>query len=167
MPRDNGPPGSLTEHDLATGEQHEPQPDAVPEDEAGQPSAQQREWQAWVALLQQVIATGGKLSTVLSLELRLALADGRRLVMVTLAMIPLLLLMWLGLSVLVGWLVFVQSQSVALGIVGFVLMQLLTQLLLLRAARVYRRSLGLPASRRQLQAMMETGGEHATTTTDS
>ncbi|QIB66641.1 hypothetical protein [Kineobactrum salinum] len=159
MPGNAGPQPAGTE--AAAGH------DSAPGSESGQTTEQQQEWQAWVALLQQLMATGSQFASVLGLEVKLALADSGRLVIVLLAMLPLLLFAWLGLSVLAGWLVYVLSQSVALGLLGFVLVQVLALLVLRRAATVFKRSLGLPASRRQLRAIMETGKEHAATATDS
>lgn len=164
MPGSAGPQSRGTEQDRLSGEGQE---GSVPGGETEYSAAAQRELQAWLSLVQQVMATGSRFRTVLGLELKLALGDSRRLILVSLAMIPLLLLAWLGLSVLAGWLVYLVSHSVALGLVGFVVVQLVALLWLRRAAKVYGRSLGLPASRRQLQAIMETGKEHAATATDS
>lgn len=123
--------------------------------------------QAWFALLQLAQATGRQLTTLLQLELKLALADGQRLLGALLAMVPLVILAWLGLSILLAWLVFMGSGSVGLGLAGFVLVQLLALMLLWRAARAYRRSLGLPATRRQLRAILGAEDSNGAKTTDS
>ena len=109
---------------------------------------------AWLVLGQQALATAEQLGKLVSLELGLALADGRRLLVVLLVMVPVLLLAWLGFSALLTWLVYLATQSVTIGIAGFLLLQLITLALLLRAARSFAESLRLPASRRQWQAMM-------------
>ncbi|MDO8862276.1 hypothetical protein Q6D67_11230 [Haliea sp. E1-2-M8] len=122
--------------------------------------------QAWATLLQQALATGRQLSKLLQLELKLAVADGLRLLFVRLAMVPVAVLAWLGLSVLLAWLVFLASGSVSLSLAGFVLVQLIALLLLWRAARVFQSSLGLPATRRQLRAMTGTENSDEKKTTD-
>ncbi|PLW81996.1 hypothetical protein CWI75_12975 [Kineobactrum sediminis] len=118
-------------------------------------------------MLQQTLATGRQLSELLQLELKLAVGDGLRLLGVLLAMVSLVILAWLGLSVLLAWLAFLGSGSVALGLAGFLVVQLLALLLLWRAARVFQRSLGLPATRRQLKAMTGADNSDGTKTTDS
>ncbi len=123
--------------------------------------------QAWASLLQQCLATGRQLSTLLRLELRLALADGQRLFWVGLAMVPVIVLAWLGISALLAWLVFLASGSVSLSLAGFVLVQLTALLLLWRAARNFQHSLGLPATRRQLRALTGTDNTDEQKTTDS
>ncbi|MEQ8515450.1 MAG: hypothetical protein RIC38_07585 [Chromatocurvus sp.] len=110
--------------------------------------------QAWLALGAQALTVVDRLSTVLRLELGLALADAKRLLLVLLAMIPLALFAWLGLCVMLAWLAYAASASVGLGLATFLALQIGTLLLLLRAARRFQRSLGLPATRRQWQALM-------------
>ena len=111
--------------------------------------------QAWTALLQQLQATGQGFSRLLQLELRLALGDARRLLLVSLALLPLVFLAWCGFSVLLAWLAFDLSQSVAAGIAAFIGVQLLMLAALQRMIRSCRRSFALPASRRQWQSFME------------
>jgi len=115
----------------------------------------QDELKAWVELLQQAVAAGATLSQLAMLELRLALADGGRLVALGLVMLPLALLAWLGLSVLIGWCVFQWAASVALGIGAFLAVQLVTLGILGAACARYRKSLSLPATRRHLRQFME------------
>ncbi|MEQ8800492.1 hypothetical protein [Haliea sp.] len=166
-------PGATVAHS-AQAEQAE----AAEPEQASQPGRDQREsepapaaaeaqLQAWFTLLQLAQATGRQLSTLLQLELKLALADGQRLLGVLLAMVPLVILAWTGLSVLLAWLVFLGSGSVSLGLAGFVLLQLLALMLLWRAVLVFKRSLGLPATRRQLRAIIGAGDSNGAKTTDS
>ena len=157
-------PGATEAHSARAGQAEAADAKQATEPDLDQPEAQ---LQAWVSLLQLAQATGRQLSTLLQLELKLALADGQRLLGVLLAMVPLVILAWIGLSVLLAWLVFSGSGSVSLGLAGFVLIQLLALVLLWRAARVFKRSLGLPATRRQLRAIMGAGDSNGAKTTDS
>ncbi|MFN2327548.1 MAG: hypothetical protein ABR612_01390 [Chromatocurvus sp.] len=111
--------------------------------------------QAWLALGGQAFAVIEQLATVLRLELGLAVADTKRLLIVVLAMIPLVLLAWLGFCALLAWLAVVASHSVTLGLATFLLLQLGSLYLLARAARRFQSSLGLPVSRRHLRALMK------------
>tara|TARA_R110000772_G_scaffold148001_3_gene258555 strand:+ start:84395 stop:84907 length:513 start_codon:yes stop_codon:yes gene_type:complete len=111
----------------------------------------------WQALLQQALEAGNAFSRLVLLELRLAVGDAGRLALVVLALVPLVIFTWLGLSVLLAWWAFAALESVALGLVAFTALQVAALLLLWLAARRYARSLALPATRRQLRAIMETG----------
>jgi hypothetical protein len=99
---------------------------------------------------------------LLRLEARLAVGDAGRLVAVLALMLPLALLAWVGLSVLLAWLVFSGSGSVALGITGFLAVQVVAMLLLALAARRFQRSLSFPATRRQWEALFEKTQDRAT-----
>ncbi|TCO77566.1 hypothetical protein [Chromatocurvus halotolerans] len=128
--------------------------DADPHDSGAQNDRAAAELQAWFALGSQAVAVMEQLATVLRLELGLAVADAKRLLMVVLAMIPLILLAWLGFCALLAWLAVVASESVTLGLTTFLLLQLGSLFLLARAARRFQSSLGFPASRRQWRALM-------------
>lgn len=119
----------------------------------GDPQAQLK---AWAALGTQALAVIEQFASVLRLELGLAVADAGRLVVVVLAIIPLVLFAWLGLGLLLAWLVYAASASVTLALVMFLLLQAGTLVLLFSAARRFQRSLGLPATRRQWQALRQT-----------
>tara|TARA_R110002110_G_scaffold110071_4_gene274492 strand:- start:117889 stop:118392 length:504 start_codon:yes stop_codon:yes gene_type:complete len=166
-------PGTTEPHSAQAGQAGAAEPEQASEPDRDQresepaPAAAEAQLQAWVSLLQLAQATGRQLSTLLQLELKLALADGQRLLGAILAMVPLVILAWTGLSVLLAWLVFLGSGSVSLGLAGFVLIQLLALVLLWRAVRVFKRSLGLPATRRQLRAIIGTGDSNGAKTTDS
>ena len=108
----------------------------------------------WLSLGQRALVVSERLVTLLRLELSVAFADSKRLVIVLLCMVPLALFAWFGLGVLLAWVAFVASGSVGAGIAAFFALQLVCLYLLLRAAQRLQTSLGLPASRRQWQALM-------------
>lgn len=146
--------------DSAAGE---PEPGAAANEQAresGTASAGaglEAELRNWQALLQQALEAGNAFSRLVVLELQLAVGDAGRLALVVLAVVPLLIFTWLGLSVLLAWWAYAALESVALGLVAFTALQASALLLLWLAARRYARSLALPATRRQLRAIMETG----------
>ncbi|MFN3582009.1 MAG: hypothetical protein ACK4VV_16225 [Pseudomonas sp.] len=124
----------------------------------------QEQLQAWMALGKQASEAGGNFVRLLGLELKLALGDGRRLILVALALVPVLCLAWFGLSVLLAWLTYQQSLSVTLALVVFLLVQIVAALLLARLARKFARSFSLPATRRHVQALKEGVRDGAQTT---
>lgn len=142
-------------------------PDSQRETAGSDFASVQREAEAWLAMGQQALGVGGKFSRLLQVELQLAAADGARLVLLGLLMVPLALLAWVGLSVLLAWLVYDATAHVALGLVGFLGLQLLAMLGLLLLARRYRESLRFPASRRQWRAMTGGGGDDESAPTDT
>lgn len=132
---------------------------------SGQTPGELDELKAWLSWLQQAAVAGGTLSRLAVLELRLALSDSKRLLILGLAMVPLIVLAWIGFAVLLAWLAYEQSQLVSLGLLTFVVVQLLALAILFKACKVYRRSLSLPATRSHLQAFVE-GTQRGTPTTD-
>jgi len=108
-----------------------------------------------VAWLEHAALAGGDLVRLAALELRLAAADSGKLVGLALAMVPLLLLAWIGLSVLLGWLVFAWSGSVAWGIVMFIIVQLAALGIMAINCKKYSKSLSFPATSRQLKTLKE------------
>lgn len=108
--------------------------------------------QTW---LEQAALAGGALVRLAGLELRLAAGDAGRLLVLGLAMLPLVLLAWIGLSVLLAWLAFIWLGSAALAIATFIAVQLVTLAIMAALARKFARSLSLPATRRQLNALKE------------
>lgn len=102
----------------------------------------------------QVSAAGGTFSRLFALELRLALADSRRLLLLGILMLPLVVLAWTGLSVLVAWLVYQYTLSAGFGLTAFFLLQMTALVAMVLAGRRYSRSLSLPATRRHLKALL-------------
>lgn len=121
-----------------------------------------------LAWLEHAALAGGDLVRLASLELRLAIADSGKLVVLGLAMVPLLLLAWIGLSVLLGWLAFAWSGSVTLSIVIFIAVQLVTLGAMAICCKTYAKSLSFPATKRQLQTLKEeTSGAQEAEESDS
>lgn len=111
----------------------------------------------------QFAAAGDALSKLLVLELRLAAKDTGRLIAGRLAMVPLALLAWLGVSALAAWLAFQSTLSVTWAILAFILTQLAGLVALHLACNRWRKSLALPATRRQLRALKGEGDESQAT----
>lgn len=114
------------------------------------------ELRGWLTLAEQALETGNQFYRLAVLELKLAAGDAGRLLAIALAAVPVVILAWVGLSALLGWFAYSASQSVAMGLAGFTLVQVLALGAMVLAAKRYSRSLGLPTTRRQWRAMMET-----------
>lgn len=105
--------------------------------------------------LEHAALAGGDLFRLAGLELRLAAGDSGRLLALGLAMVPIALLAWIGLSVLLGWLIFAWLGSEALAIVTFIIVQLVAMGVMAAYCRKFARSLSFPATKRQLKALKE------------
>lgn len=127
-----------------------PHTDRQPDDSATHDSKLDT-WSAWVT---QAAAAGADFAELFSLEVRLAVGDARRLLVLMLMAVPLLLLAWLGFSTLIAWLVGEYRSSVAWGIGTFLGIQLVSLGALACLWQRYKQSLKLPLTRQYLQAFM-------------
>lgn len=132
----------------------EPQPGLKKDNPELEPQPITAELNALVKWGQGMAALGGALSRLAGTELQLALGDVRRLVLLGLLVVPISCFAWLGLSSLVGWWCYSLSESVALGLTGFVALQFLILILMGVLARRYLSSIGLPHTRAQIRAIM-------------
>lgn len=105
----------------------------------------------WVELLQLSADAGSDIARLVVLELRLAVASLSRMLVLALACLPLLLLLWLGLSLLPAAALYQHTGSISLAVGLFTLIQLLALVAVGVAWVRYRRTLGLPRTRRQLR----------------
>lgn len=140
-------------------------------DAGGQQQAQQPlldELKSSFEWLEHAALAGGDLVRLAGLELRLAAGDTGRLLALGVAMIPLALLAWIGLSVLLAWLVFAWLGSEALAIVTFIVVQVITIAVMLAYCKKFAKSLSFPATSRHWNALKEQAhGTQGTGKTDS
>lgn len=119
-----------------------------------------------VAWLRQLLAAGGELATLLRLELQLTLGDARRMLLLTLLLVPLLLFTWLLLGALAGWLIWLASASVTAALAGVLGLHALGLWLLLRQLQVYQRSLGFRRTKAHLKRLLQ-GADDESPSADS
>src|SRR5690606_41666494 len=105
--------------------------DAVPEsgDVGGQPRQSQPvldELKSSAQWLEHAALVGGALVRLAGMELRLAAGDSGRMLLLALTMIPVAILAWTGLAVLLAWLVFTGLGSVAWGVAGLSVSEVLS-----------------------------------------
>ena len=131
-----------------------------PGDERSSPDAQE-EMKGWLEWAQHAAVTGKDFAALAWMEIRLAMSDTGRMVVLGLVMIPLAMLAWIGLSVLIAWAVYVPTESVALGLVGFMAVQVIPMAIMGLMIKKYSKSLALPATKRHIQAFKEGLGDGA------
>lgn len=129
------------------------------------PEPEQDEVQAWIAWFKHAASAGGDLAMLAKMELRLALGDTGRIVALALVAVPLVVLTWMGLSIMVAWWVFLPTQSVAAAIGAFIAVQVVSLALIVWSIKRYSRSWSFAATREHFKAFKE-GAEIAAKTTD-
>ncbi|MBA6413414.1 hypothetical protein H2508_09870 [Parahaliea sp. F7430] len=110
--------------------------------------------QEWLRLAQLAAETGSDVAQLMALELRLAMANLGRMVVLAVAFLPLLILLWLGFSVLASWVLYQSSDSVTWAIVLFLTIQGLALWGVYSSWMRYRRTLSLPQTRKHLQYLV-------------
>lgn len=88
-------------------------------------------------------------------ELALAKEDLGRMLLMCVLVLPVLFLTWIAAGVLIAWIVYEQSASATFGFAAFAAIQLGASLLLLNRIKTYQRSLSLPATRAQINAIIQ------------
>lgn len=117
-------------------------------------SEQPDELQMWSIWLQQSAAIGTGILHLLQLELRLAIADSKRLVIVALLFIPMLIMTWISFTVLLSWLVYQLNSSITQGLCAFFISQTLALIALCLGWHCYKKSLSLPLSREHIKQLV-------------
>jgi hypothetical protein len=112
------------------------------------------EVQLWVGWLQQAAATGSDVFQLLRLELRLAIADSKRLLVLLLLIIPMLMLTWLSFSALLAWLIYLLNTSITEGLVALFITQVLGLVSIFLACKHYNKSLSLPLTRQHVRRLV-------------
>ena len=110
-------------------------PDTTRPDDKPKNSATLDDLQVWGSWLEQVGTISADIFQLLQLELRLAISDSKRLFVLALLFVPVLILTWLGFSVLLAWQVYLLNMG----------------------WNYYKKSLSLPLSRQHIRRFI--GGE--------
>lgn len=109
----------------------------------------------WASWLRQAKAISSDILELLLLEVQLAISDSKRLVVLALLFVPLLMLTWLGFSVLLAWLVYLLNTSVTQGLLAFLIIQVLSLGAIVMGWNHYKRSLTLPLTRQHIRRIVE------------
>lgn len=97
--------------------------------------------------------TGASLVKLFMAELRLTMNQMPRLLVLIAVLIPFVIFAWLGISVLVGWLAYVFSESVGWGIAAFTGLQLICCAAIGLFIKTSSSDVAFPASRRQFEKL--------------
>lgn len=114
---------------------------------------QLEELQLWVSWLQQAATISTDIFQLVQLELRLAISDSGRLLVLALLFVPILILAWLGFTVLLAWLVYLVNTSATQGLLAFFISQILALLGICLGWSHYKKSLSLPLTREHIQRL--------------
>ena len=136
-------------------------PDTASPHDSAEKSEPLDELQIWNRWLQQAAANGSDLFQLLQLELRLAVSDSSRLLVLALLFIPLLMLAWVGFSALLAWLVYLLNMSVTQGLLAFFIIQILGLVGVFTGWQHYKKSLTLPLTRQHISQLV--GGKKSDT----
>lgn len=134
------------------------QSDSTRPDEELEKPEQLDQLQVWASWLDQAGAICSDIVELLQLELRLALSSSKRLLILILLFVPLLMLAWMGVSLLLSWQVYLLNMSVTLGLLAFCLIQILGLVAIVVSWNHYKKSLSLPLTRQHIHQLIE--GEH-------
>lgn len=113
---------------------------------------------ATLTWLRDISELGAILSRLAIAEIGLAAGDMGRCVVLALLALPIMLLAWIGFCVLVSWYAYSLSGYPGAGFAAFFLLQVATLLMIKWLLSKYRRSFGLPETRKQLRGLFEDAG---------
>jgi hypothetical protein len=114
---------------------------------------QLEELQLWANWLQQAGTISTDIFQLVQLELRLAISDSKRLLVLALLFMPILILVWISFTVLLAWLVYLLNTSATQGLLAFFVSQMLALLGIFWGWGHYKKSLSLPLTREHLQRL--------------
>lgn len=109
-------------------------------------------WLDWARQMAALVAAVGELARA---EGQLALADIKRLLIASLAIIPFLMLTWLSFGVWISWLVYSLSGSPGYAFFVFFALQAVVSLYLRVMIKTYRSTLSLPRTRQHVSEILE------------
>lgn len=116
-------------------------------------SDQLEEMQLWASWLQQAATISTDIFQLAQLELRLAISDSKRLLVLALLFVPILVLVWVSCTVLLAWLVYLVNSSTTQGLLAFFISQILALLGICLGWGHYKKSLSLPLTRQHIQQL--------------
>jgi hypothetical protein len=133
---------------------------AHPKDEAEQ-NEQFDQLQLWASWLEQAGTLSSEIFQLLQLELRLAVSDSKRLLILALLFVPMLMLTWISFSVLLAWQIYLLNLSVTQGLLACCMIQILGLAGIAMGWNYYKKSLSLPLTRQNIRQL--TGGQGSDT----
>ncbi|MEQ8406910.1 MAG: hypothetical protein RKH07_01370 [Gammaproteobacteria bacterium] len=108
--------------------------------------------------LKDLTEAGSLLSRLAIAEVRLALSDFRRSLVLGLVAIQVMLLAWAGFCAFIAWSIYLASGYTIIGIATFLLLQVIMLVVIRLLQKRLHKSMRLPETRRQLQSILEDFG---------
>lgn len=115
----------------------------------------QLEIDAWLRWLADLRDAGSALLRLLAAELRLASSDLKRFLLLSLLVLPLVVLAWLGLALFLSWIVYALTGSLGGGFAGFFLLHVGILLFIRRQLKRYKQRMSLPETRKYISVITE------------
>lgn len=115
----------------------------------------QQEIDAWLRWLADLRDAGSALLRLLAAELQLATSDLKRFLLLSLLVLPLAVLAWLGLALFLSWIVYVMTGSIGGGFAGFFVLHASLLLLISRQLKRYKQGMTLPETRKYIGVFRE------------
>lgn len=115
----------------------------------------QLEIDAWLRWLADLRDAGSALLRLLAAELRLASSDLKRFLLLSLLVLPLVVLAWLGLALFLSWIVYALTGSLGGGFAGFFLLHVGILLVIRRQLKRYKQRMSLPETRKYIGVITE------------
>ncbi len=135
-------------------ENSEPHNSASAHDKAEKPDLFD-EMNVLMAWLQSVASTGSEIVDLFQLELRLAITDVKRLIVLIKLLLPMLILAWISLSAVLSWHVYLLNTSVSQGLWCLCILQFLGLFGIAMGLKKHQRSLTLPLTRQHIRTFVE------------
>lgn len=115
----------------------------------------QLEIDAWLRWLTDLRDAGSALLRLLAAELQLASSDLKRFLLLSLLVLPMVVLAWLGLALFLSWIVYSLTGSLGGGFAGFFLLHVGILLFIGRQLKRYKRRMSLPETRKYISVITE------------
>lgn len=113
------------------------------------------EMNALMGWLQSAASTGSEIFDLFKLEVRLAVTDVKRLILLSKLLVPMLVLAWMSLSAVLAWHVYLLNISVSQGLLFLCCLQFLGLFGVTFGLKYYQKSLTLPLTRQHIRRFVE------------
>ena len=105
--------------------------------------------------LQEAASTSSEIFDLFQLEVRLAVIDIKRLILLTRLFVPMLVLAWMSLSAVLMWSVYLLNTSVLQGLLFLCVLQFAGLFGIAIGLKYYQKSLSLPLTRQHIRQFIE------------
>ena len=105
--------------------------------------------------LQQAASTGSEVFDLFQLEVRLAITDFKRLILLAKLFVPMLMLAWGSLSAVLTWHIYLLNASVSQGLLFLCFFQFFGLFSISIGWKYYQKSLSLPLTRKHIRQLIE------------